>query len=203
MLCTECWNCLQNCEEYQESILSDNMGGFESQNDLLSDVIQDSEQLNPSTDADVLVEKIRQLCYGDTETETNQQAQEKESINVVIKNDKGSEDKCVKCKKRVINGICCTSCKKAWHWRCGGITADEITMTVIMNDQNWECQLCQPFPPDDTEKICPSCKILKIEITDLKKNIRDLENNLKHLSEELKLSNERATDLEDHRCINR
>ena len=105
------------------------MGGFESQNDLLSDVIQDSEQLNPSTDADVLVEKMRQLCYGDTETETNQQAQEKESINVVIKNDKGSEDKCVKCKRRVINGICCTSCKKAWHWRCRGITADEISVT--------------------------------------------------------------------------
>ena len=60
--------------------------------------------------ADVLVEKIQQLCYGDTETETNQQAQEKESINVVIKNDKGSEDKCFKCKRRVINGICCTSC---------------------------------------------------------------------------------------------
>ena len=25
VLCTEYWNCLQNCEEYQESISSDNM----------------------------------------------------------------------------------------------------------------------------------------------------------------------------------
>ena len=91
------------------------MGDFESQNDLQNDVIQDGEHLNPPTDADVLVEKISQLCYGDTETETNQQAQEKESTNVVTKNDNGSEDKCFKCKKRVINGTCCTSCKKAWH----------------------------------------------------------------------------------------
>ena len=58
------------------------MDDFENQNDLQSDVIQDSEHFNPPTNADVLVEKIRQLCYGDTETETNQQAQEKESVNV-------------------------------------------------------------------------------------------------------------------------
>ena len=81
------------------------MDDFKSQNDLQSDVVQDGEQLNPPTDADVLAEKIRQLCYGDTETETNQQAQEKEFINEVIKNDKGSGDKCFKCKRRVINGI--------------------------------------------------------------------------------------------------
>ena len=96
----------------------------------------------------------------------------------------------------MINGIRCTSCKKAWHWRCGGVT-DEMTTTVILNDQNWECRLCRPFPPNDIQKNCPSCKILKIEITDLKRNITELENNLKHLREELKLSNERATDLED------
>ena len=62
-------------------------------------MIQDGKHFNPPTDADVLVEKIRQLCYGDTETETNQQTQEKESVNVVIKNDKGSEDKYFKCKE--------------------------------------------------------------------------------------------------------
>ena len=80
MLCTECWNCHQKYEEYQESISSDipfdNVDDFESQNDLQSDVIQDGKQFNPSTDADVLEEKIRQLCYGNTETETNQHAQE-------------------------------------------------------------------------------------------------------------------------------
>ena len=139
----------------------DSMDDFESQNDLRSDVIQDSEQLNPPTDADVLVEKIRQLCYGDTETETNQQAQEKESINIVRINDKRSEDKCFKCKRRVINEIPCTSSNKAWQWRCGGVT-DEITTTAIQNDQNWECQTCRPCPPDDTEKNCPSCKIFKL-----------------------------------------
>ena len=74
-----------------------------------------------------------------------------------------------------------------------------MTTTVILNDQNWEYRLCRPFPPNDTEKNCPSCKILKIEITNLKKNIKELENNLKHLREEFKLSNERATDLEDRR----
>ena len=54
MLCTECWNSHQNCEEFQESISSDipfdNMGDFESQTDLQSDVIEDGEQLNPPTD---------------------------------------------------------------------------------------------------------------------------------------------------------
>ena len=174
------------------------MDDFENQNDLQSDVIQDGEHFNPPTDADLLAEKIRQLCYGDTETETNQQAQEKEFINVVIKNDKGSEDKCFKRKRRVINGIRCTSCKKAWHWRCRGAT-DEMTTTVILNYQIWECRLCRPFPPDDTEKNCPSYKILKTQITDLRRNITELENNLKHLSKELKLCNKRATDSEDRR----
>ena len=56
-----------------------------------------------------------------------------------------------------------------------------------------------PFPPDDTENNCPSCKILKNEITDLKKNITELANNLKQLSKELKLSNGRETDVEDRR----
>ena len=68
----------------------------------------------------------------------------------------------------MINGIRCTSCKKAWHWRCGGVT-DEMTTTAILIDQNWECRLCRLFPPDDTEKNCPSCNILKTDITDLKK----------------------------------
>ena len=72
-----------------------------------------------------------------------------------------------------------------------------MTTTAILNDQDWECRLCRPFPPDDTEENCPSGKIFKTEITDWKKNITELENNLKHLSEELKLCNERATDLED------
>ena len=110
MLCTECWNCHQNYEEYQESISSDipfdNLDDFESQNDLQSDVIQDGKQFNPPTYADMLVEKMHQLRYGDTETD--QQVQEKEYINVVIKNDKRSEHKCLKCKRRVINGIPCT-----------------------------------------------------------------------------------------------
>ena len=61
----------------------DDMDDFESQNDPQSDVIQDGEQFNPPTDADVLIGKICQLCYRDTETETNKQAQEKESINIV------------------------------------------------------------------------------------------------------------------------
>ena len=74
-----------------------------------------------------------------------------------------------------------------------------MTTTVILNDQNSECRLYCPSSPDDTDKNSPSCKILKTEVTDFKKNITELENNLKHLSEELKLSNERATDLEDRR----
>ena len=72
-----------------------------------------------------------------------------------------------------------------------------MTTTVILNDQNSECRLYRPSSPDDTDKNSPSCKILKTDITDFRKNITELENNLKHLSEEL--YNERATDLED-RC---
>ena len=151
---------------------------------------RDVEQLDTLPDTDTLLEKILQLYSEDTVIHH----QEKEPVNVVIKNDKGNEDKCVKCRRKVLNGIRCTICKKAWHWKCGGVTKESTTAAII-RDQNKECQLCR-----STEKNCMSCKIYSKEITRLKKNIIELEDNLKNLNQELKICSERAEDLEDRLC---
>ena len=81
------------------------------------------EQSDTLPDTDTLLEKIRQLYSEDTVIHH----QEKEPLNVVIKNDKENEDKCVKCRRKVLNGIRCTICKKAWHWKCGGVTKESTT----------------------------------------------------------------------------
>ena len=37
---------------------------------------------------------------------------------LVIKNKQDSDEKCVKCSRKVCNGLQCSSCKEAWHWGC-------------------------------------------------------------------------------------
>ena len=43
---------------------------------------------------------------------------------LVIKNKQDSDEKCVKCSRKVCNGLRCSSCKKAWHWGCSAVTKD-------------------------------------------------------------------------------
>ena len=136
----------------------------------------DVEQSDTLPDTDTLLEKVRQLCSEDTII----QHQEKELVRVVIKNDKENEDKCLKCRRKALNGIRCTICKKDLHWKCRGVTKESTTAAFI-RDQNWEYQLCR-----STEKNCMSCKIYCKEIICLKKNMK-LEDNLKNLSQELKI----------------
>ena len=149
----------------------------------------DVEQSDTLPDTDTLLEKSRQLYSEDTVI--HHQEKEPVGLNVVIKNDKENENKCVKCRRKVLNGIRCTISKKAWHWKCVGVNKESTTATII-RDQNWECQLCR-----STEKNCMPCKIYSKEITCLKKNIIELEDNLKNLNQELKICSERAEDLED------
>ena len=52
------------------------------------------------------------------------------NTNLVIKNNPTDEN-CVKCNKKLCNGLRCTNCKKAWHWRCAGMTEDTVKALVI------------------------------------------------------------------------
>ena len=208
LLCNECWLASKH-RDVTEEVEDDNSHmdsecrdtiepyllceeGFNAHDEELYQVENDRdvEQSDTLPDTDTLLEKIRQLYSEDTVIHH----QEKEPLNVVIKNDKENEDKCVKCRRKVLNGIRCTICKKAWHWKCGGVTKESTTAAII-RDQNWECQLCR-----SKEKNCMSCKIYSKEITCLKKNIVELEDNLKSLNQELKICSERAEDLEDRLC---
>ena len=209
LLCNECWLASKHCDVIEEVEEDDNDDmdsecrdtiepyllceeGFNAHDEELYQVEHDRdvEQSDTLPDTDTLLEKIRTLYSEDTVIHH----QEKEPVNMVIKNDKENEDKCVKCRRKVLNGIRCTICKKAWHWKCGGVTKESTTAAII-RDQNWECQLCR-----STEKNCMSCKIYSKEITCLKKNIIELEDNLKNLNQELKICSERAEDLEDRLC---
>ena len=112
------------------------------------------------------------------------------NTNLVIKNNPTDEN-WVKCNKKLCNGLRCTNCKKAWHWRCAGMTEDTVKALVI-KENVWECQLCR-----NADSSCPVCKVKEREIRNLKKNITELESNTEHLTSELKVNYERITDLED------
>ena len=173
LLCNECWLASKHRDAIEEVEEDDNdhmdsecrdtiepyllcEEGFNAHDEELYQVENDRdvEQSDTLPDTNTLLEKIRQLYSEDTVIHH----QEKEPVNVMIKNDKENEDKCVKCRTKVLNGIRCTICKKTWHWKCGGVTKESTTAAII-RDQNWECQLCR-----STEKNCMSCKIYSKEI---------------------------------------
>ena len=110
-----------------------------------------------------------------------------EFTSVIIKNSSGV-DVCSKCRKKLVNGIRCTTCKKPWHWGCSGMSTD------AGHDQlcNWEC-----ITYTGTDINCQSCKLKDNEVENLKKNISELELKLQELNKARKTNNERITDLED------
>ena len=117
--------------------------------------------------------------------------EEENTGNTVLINRKAGDEKCVKCKKNVLNGIRCISCLKAWHCKCGGLNREDIKSSIV-KDNKWKCFYCIP-----SEKDCNVCKLKDKEINHLKKCIADIEKNYASLCNEMKLCSERSTDLED------
>ena len=40
----------------------------------------------------------------------------KHNTNIITKNNP-HEEMCLKCEKKLVNGVRCTRCRKAWHWK--------------------------------------------------------------------------------------
>ena len=55
--------------------------------------------------------------------------------NTVLINRKTGDEKCVKCKKNVLNGIRCISCLKAWHCECGGFNKEDIKSAIVKDNK--------------------------------------------------------------------
>ena len=47
-------------------------------------------------------------------------------LSVVIKISNETTENRVKCKKKLINGVRCNQCGKGLHWRCEGVSTDEV-----------------------------------------------------------------------------
>ena len=77
----------------------------------------------------------------------NDNDQDKDSMTGLI-NRKTGEEKCVKCSEKVLNGIRCSSCKKAWHCKCGGLSKEDMKTTHVkeaVKENKWMCYCCKPF----------------------------------------------------------
>ena len=44
----------------------------------------------------------------------------KHNTDVIIKNN-SHEEMCLKCEKKLVNGVGCTRCRRVWHWKCARI----------------------------------------------------------------------------------
>ena len=60
----------------------------------------------------------------------NDDDQDKDCIIGLI-NRKTEYEKCVKCSKKVLNGIRCSSWKKAWHCKCGELSKKDMKTTPV------------------------------------------------------------------------
>ena len=110
---------------------------------------------------------------------------------LVFKNKQDSDEKCVKCSRKVCNGLRCSSCKEAWHWGCSAVTKDVQEAIAFAQEGKWECLICR------SDKNCQVCKIKIKEVHNLKKNVIELEEEISKLRSDLKIVCERNTDVED------
>ena len=106
-------------------------------------------------------------------------------LSIVIKNSNETAKNCVKCKKKLIDGLSYSQCEKGLHWRCGGVSKDEIEDEIITQNY-WNCIYC-----------CPSCSLKEKEIKELKLSCVKLQKSIKKLKHELKTCSEKYTDAED------
>ena len=125
----------------------------------------------------------------------NDNDQDKDGITGFI-NRKTGDEKCVKCSKKALNGIRRSSCKKAWHCKCGGLGKEDMKTTPVkeaVKVNKWMCYCCNPSSSDFPSIL----KLKNKEILDLKKCIGDIERNFANFCNEMKLCSERCTELED------
>ena len=124
-------------------------------------------------------------CFFETANWVNPEAEE--FTSVIIKNSSGA-DVCSKFRKKLVNGIRCTKCKKKWHWGFSGMSKD------AGHDQlcSWECTTYT-----GTDINCQSCELKDKEMQKLKKNISELELKIQELNKARKTNNEIITNLED------
>ena len=125
------------------------------------------------------------------EEELDVQQQTEQSQSVIIKKNSNTEEKCKKCSKKLNNGVRCLTCKKGFHWRCGGVT-EARKKENITEGNSWECWFCR-----NLDKDCQLCKQQKKEIKNLKQNIVELEKHLQTINQELANSTLRCVELED------
>ena len=121
--------------------------------------------------------------------------QDKDSTNGLIERKTG-EEKCVKCRKKVLNGIRCSSCKKALHCKCGGLSKEDMKTTPVkeaVKENKLMCYCCNPSVKDFPKYL----NLKNKEILDLKKCIGGIERNFADLCNEMKVCSERCTGLED------
>ena len=88
-----------------------------------------------------------------------------------------------KCERKITNGVRCKSCLGALHWKCGGITKDNVKVDIL-NRNGWDCAFFR-----NTNKDCPICKKKDKEIMNLKTIIADFEKNTEHVNYELRICN--------------
>ena len=105
------------------------------------------------------------------EEEVDVQQQPEKSQSLIIKKNSNTEEKYKKCSKK-LTGVRCLTCRKGFHWKCGGVT--EVRKKESITEGNsWKCWFCR-----NLDKDCQLCKQQKKEIKNLKQNIVDLEKHL-------------------------
>ena len=138
MLCDSCEN--GYVEGKPERHLNENEGN------ILLEIVEEEEGMVVVEDKEVDEEQVQALSITS-----------KHNKDVIIKNNP-HEEMCLKCEKKLVNGVRCTRCRRAWHWKCAGILKDQIK-NAILQSNSWECHLCRT-----SDKDCHSYKAKVKEI---------------------------------------
>ena len=65
-----------------------------------------------------------------------------QDYNILVKNPTETMEMCEKCERKIINGVRCKSCLRAIHWKCGGITKDNVKVDKL-NRNGWDCAFAE------------------------------------------------------------
>ena len=95
-------------------------------------------------------------------SESNQVTSVRNAVSIVIKKSSSQEQRCRKCKKKMVNGMRCSDCGKEVHWRCGRVTKDNDKAKIIESNC-YKCIECR-LPAVE----CNLCKSKAKEIKNLK-----------------------------------
>ena len=128
--------------------------------------IEDKVNLKSNSDMEADPESTESTPPGETSEQNRTQ-----DCNILVKNPTETMEMCGKCERKIMNGVRCKSCLRALHWKCGGITKDNVKVDIL-NRNGWDCAFCR-----NTNKDCPMCKKKDKEIMNLKTIIADFEKN--------------------------